>query len=111
MEMTMAELEGKGVKITLHGRLDTPGVGAIETRFAAAAARKNAIVDLSDVTFLASLGIGMLIGAARALKRSGHIFVLYGAPVRVSETLHNSGLAEILPMAADEAGALQLLEH
>jgi anti-anti-sigma factor len=109
MEMTLADIGDKGVKITLRGRLDTPGVTQIETRFAAAATRNNALVDLSNVSFLASLGIGMLIGAARAVKKSGHTIVLYGAPERVIETLQSAGLAQILPVAADETTALRLL--
>lgn len=109
MEMTTAELEEQGVKIALRGRLDTPGVGAIESRFAAAAARKNALVDLSGVTFLASMGIRMLITAARGLKSSGHRLVLFGAQALVREVLENAGLAQIMPIAADESSALQLL--
>jgi anti-anti-sigma factor len=109
MEMTTAELAGQGVKIALRGRLDTPGVGAIETRFAAAAARKNALIDLSDVTFLASMGIRMLITAARGLKSSGHKLVLFGASALVGEVLENAGLAQIMPIAADEQSALELL--
>jgi anti-anti-sigma factor len=109
MEMTYSELEDQGILIALHGRLDTPGVGAIETRFAAAASRKNALVDLSEVTFLASMGIRMLLTAARGLKLSGHRLVLFGAPTLVGEVLENSGLNQILPVAPDEATARQIL--
>jgi anti-anti-sigma factor len=109
MEMTLSEIENKGIRIALHGRLDTPGVGAIESRFAAAAARKNALVDLSDVTFLASMGIRMLLSAARGLKLSGHKIVLFGAPALVGEVLEHAGLDQIVPIAPDENTALQLL--
>ena len=109
MEMTMSELNDQGVRIALRGRLDTPGVGAIETTFAAAAARKNALVDLSEVSFLASMGIRMLITAARGLKSSGHKLVLFGAPALVREVLENAGLAQIMPIVSDESSALQFL--
>lgn len=111
MEMTLVELDGNDVKIALHGRLDTLGVTAIEDRFAAAAARRNVVVDLSDVSFLGSLGIGMLIGAGRALTRSGNRIVLCSATARVNETIQNAGLGQILPMAPDEASALRLLDR
>ncbi|MEO7760793.1 MAG: STAS domain-containing protein [Casimicrobiaceae bacterium] len=107
--MTYSELHEKGVKIALHGRLDTTGVGAIETRFAAAAARKNTLVDLSDVTFLASMGIRMLISAARSLKLSGNRLVLFGAPTLVGEVLDNAGLGQIIAIAPDEGRALEML--
>jgi hypothetical protein len=47
MEMTLMELPDNAVMIALRGRLDTPGVDAIEAKFAAAAKKKNALVDLS----------------------------------------------------------------
>ena len=109
MEITTTPLHDDGVKIGLRGRLDTPGVGAIETRFATSAARRDAVVDLSGVTFLASMGIRMLISAARSLKLSGHKLVLFGANALVNEVLENAGLAQIMLIAADENTALQLL--
>lgn len=109
MEMTTVDIDDKGIRIALNGRLDTPGVGTIETRFAAAAARKNAVVDLSGVTFLASMGIRMLISAARGLKMSGHKLVLYAPQALVGEVLDNAGLDQIVPIVPDESSALKLL--
>ena len=109
MEMRLSEVEDNAVKVTLHGRLDTTGVSGIETRFAAATARKNALVDLTEVSFLASMGIRMLISAARTLRQSGHKLVLVGPQSLVGEVLENAGLGQIVPIAADERAALQLL--
>jgi len=60
-------------KVVLAGRLDTAGVDRVETRFGAAIvpAGKNTVVDLTQVTFLASMGIRMLIATTRALSRKG----------------------------------------
>ena len=109
MNMTLSEVQDNAFGIALHGRLDTAGVDAIETRFAAAAARRNALVDLSDVSFLASMGIRMLLSAARTLKLSGHTLVLVGPGAIVAEVLEDSGLGQIVPIASDEHDALQLL--
>ncbi len=60
MDLEVIDLGGNTVKIVLSGRLDTPG-DRLETRFIAecAATSGNAIIDLSNVTSIASLGIRM----------------------------------------------------
>ncbi len=64
---------GEVRRVVLVGRLDTAGVDVVETRFGAAIVPngKDTIVDLSGVTFLASMGIRMLISTTRALSRKG----------------------------------------
>ena len=94
--------------VELDGRLDTAGVGAIETPFAAmtAAAGRAAIVDLSKVSFLASLGVRLFISTARAVERKGHKLVLFGATPAVTEIIETMGLEEIVPVVATRAKAL-----
>jgi len=67
-------------KVVLVGRLDTAGVDLVETKFGAAIVPngKNTIVDLTQVTFLASMGIRMLISTTRALSRKGGKLVMVG---------------------------------
>ncbi len=93
--------------VELDGRLDTAGVGAIETAFAAmtAAVGQPAIVDLTRVTFLASLGVRLFISTARAVDRKGHKLVLFGATPAVTEIIETMGLEEIVPVVATQAEA------
>lgn len=86
-------------RVRLAGRLDTDGAAAIEVRFNAAtsAAAENAIVDLSQVTFIASMGIGILIGAARALRDREHAMVVVARDL-VAEALRSTGFDEIVPI-------------
>ena len=109
IDMTFSELDDNGLRISLRGRLDPTGVDAIETRFAAATAKKNALVDLSGVTFLASTGIRMLISAAHAHKLTGHKLVLFRPQALVGEALENAGVDQFLPIESDEGAALQRL--
>jgi anti-sigma B factor antagonist len=109
MEMTLMELRDNAIKISLSGRLDTPGVDAIETKFAAAAKRKNALVDLSGVSFLASMGIRMIFSSARGLKASGCRMILLAPRELVNEVLENAGVNQIIPVVPDEQQALALL--
>jgi anti-anti-sigma factor len=102
---------GDVTRIVLVGRLDTRGVDEVENNFGAAvvATGKHTIVDLSQVTFLASLGIRMLISNARALSRKGSKLVMYGAGIGVQDVIEITALAEIIPLAASESDALRLL--
>jgi anti-anti-sigma factor len=88
------------LRVALIGKLDIAGVGAIETKFLAvtAGARKSVIVDLSDVDFIGSLGIGMLMGAARSLKRAGAGMVLLDPQVFVERVLVAARIPDAIPL-------------
>lgn len=98
-------------KLVLVGRLDSGTVGAVETPFTAAvaAAGRSAVLDLSGLDFLSSLGIRLLLSAARVVSRRGGRVVLFGAQPMVAEVLAAMALEEVLPMAATEAEAMAML--
>jgi anti-anti-sigma factor len=111
MEMTVADA-GAGVTcIRLNGRLDAAGADLIGLRFTAAVAPagRNAIVDLSGVTFLASMGMRLLISTARALGARQSRLVLFGAQGLVQEALEQAALDQIMPITATEQLALAAL--
>jgi anti-anti-sigma regulatory factor len=60
-------------RVRLVGRLDSAGVGKVDLRFLAstAGAGIDSIADLSQVAFVASLGIRMLVDAGRTLAAKG----------------------------------------
>ncbi len=99
------------VRVALTGRLDTPGVDSVETRFAASLVPtgKNAVVDLSRVTFIASMGIRMLISVARSMKQRHAQLALYNPQPLVKETLDSVSLSEIVPVVDDELAAIAAL--
>ena len=111
MEMTISELQDNALKISLHGRLDTPGVDAIETKFTVAAKGRNALVDLSGVSFVASMGIRMFFSSARVLKAAGCRLILVAPRGMVNEVLENAGVSQIIPVVPDEERALELLRQ
>jgi anti-anti-sigma factor len=98
-------------KLVLAGRLDSSTVGAVEIPFTAAVAAsgRSALLDLSGVEFLSSLGIRLLLSCARVVTRRGGRLVLFGAQPMVTEVLTAMALQEILPMAETEAEAMALL--
>jgi anti-sigma B factor antagonist len=95
-------------KIALEGRLDTAGVSRIEIPFGARAAAggRAVIVDLSQVSFIASLGVRLFISSARALAAKGGRMVLFAPTAGVAEIIDVMGLGEIIPVVADEPAAL-----
>lgn len=107
MELQFSEVGGV-TKATLEGRLDTLGVGQIETRFVSAVVPKSlpTVVDLSGVSFIASLGIRMLLSTARALSREGSKLAVYGAQAQVMEIIETTAISEIIPVLETESEAL-----
>jgi anti-anti-sigma factor len=111
MDIEVTELDGNLTCIRLNGRLDSPGVDRVETRFVAAlvAAGRSAVVDLSGVSFLASMGIRMLISSGRALNLKGAKMVLFGATSLVQNVLDHVALDQIIPVVATEQEAIKRL--
>jgi len=108
VEMSVTELDGPITCVRLAGRLDAPGADRIGIRFTATvvARQANAIVDLSGVTFVASLGLRLLISAARGLDQKGRRLVLFGATELVQGVLDNVALDQIVPIVATEDEAI-----
>jgi anti-sigma B factor antagonist len=99
-------------RIWLGGRMDMIGVGEIELPFTALAASRpiSVLVDLTGVTFLASVGLRCIIQSAKALDlKGGRMALLVGENPLVRGTLETVGVGEIIPMFSDESAALQSL--
>lgn len=110
MEMQVSDIGGV-THAKLIGRLDANGADAISLKFTAgvAATGKPAVVDLSEVSFVASLGLRLLISTARTLHSKGAKLALYGANALVQEVFDDAALDQILPIVPDEAAAVAAL--
>lgn len=94
--------------IRISGRLDILGTGEIEGKFAALAATEklHLIVDLSEVSFLASIGIRAIITNAKAQQQRGGRMVLFvGDNLPVAKTLESTGIDALVPMFTELADA------
>lgn len=107
MQFESATLAGDITHITLNGRLDIQGTQAIEQRFSFATTVRpeKIIVDLSRVTFLASIGIRMLVASARAQANRGGKLVLAAPAPLVREVLETAGIDQLIPLAPDVSAA------
>ncbi len=110
MEMQVTEIAPQTIRVTLTGRLDMAGAEKIDLGFSAVAgANRRIMVDLSAVTFLASIGIRtLLVGAKTVLRRGGKLVLLNPLP-DVEEVLEVTGVTDLMPVARNEAAALAAL--
>ena len=96
--------------VALDGRLDLEGTGEIDLQFTSrtVAQRKPTVIDLKGVVFLASIGMRMLVTAAKSLNRYGHRCVLLNPRENVRDALEMAGLGQILLIASTENDAFRL---
>ncbi len=108
MNLTLesSELSGGIRLLKLRGNIDLMGVNAVSTRFYAFCGGEapQVRVDLSAVEFVASLGIGMLLQAAKTVKaRGGQLQFLNPTPA-VHAALEISGLNQFVIQGDAAAG-------
>src|SRR5262245_27865844 len=100
MNLEVGELENGITKISLSGRLDVEGALEIDGEFnQIVEGKKNVLVDLSEVTFIASLGIRTLITGAKATASNGGKMVLLDPQLNVEKVLRTSRVDTVIPIA------------
>jgi anti-anti-sigma factor len=111
MRLTEEMLAGNITRISLDGRMDIDGTQAIDQQFSylTTARQGRFAVDLSRVSFIASIGIRMLLTAARAQANRGGRLVLVGPDPMGRKVLETAGVDQLVPIAADLDGARGLL--
>ena len=111
MELEIKNQSDQITHLALRGRLDTAGVGQVELRFTAHTVprAKPLLVDMSEVTYIASLGLRMLLTVAKALNLRGVKMVLLSPQPAVQQVLSLSGFDQLIPVRNDEGTALAFL--
>lgn len=86
--------------VALVGRLDAGGVEEMETSFAEATTVRGlpAVVDMSGITFMSSLGIGFLFTNTKKLKKAGCKLVLLKPQGMVESVLRTSKMDKVMPI-------------
>jgi anti-anti-sigma factor len=99
MEIKEEQINGSITKIILSGRLDIQGVGEIETKFSGmtASPRMAIITDMSNVPYISSIGIRLLISSVKAINARKGKFALFGTQPDVNMVIIISGLDKIIP--------------
>lgn len=112
MDLQVQQLADGIDRVNLAGRLDSAGVEAIDHRLSALTATQAAcvLVDLSQVSFLASIGIRTLLTNARALRQRGGKMALLSPQTLVEEVLRVTGIESMIPIFHDVAAASAALK-
>ena len=77
MQIVISDEAGSTAKLGLTGKLDIAGAEVIAIPLATlAGGKKGVVIDMSGVTFLASIGIRHLVSATKTLARKGGKLVL-----------------------------------
>lgn len=97
--------------VAVRGKLDAAGVGEADLKLTSQTVprRKPAVIDLVEVGFIASLGIGMLVAIARAMRSQNAGVVVVVGPSAVREVLETAHIGHLVPLAATREEALRTL--
>ncbi|MFY9643180.1 MAG: STAS domain-containing protein [Rhodomicrobium sp.] len=109
MNFDTVELENGITKVVLSGRMDIEGASAVDLKFSVlAGAKKRIAVDLTDVSFMASMGIRTLMLSAKAAVNKGGKMVLVNPQPSVEKVLRTTGVDTIMPIVPtiDEASRI-----
>lgn len=99
MRMDTEEVAPGVIRANFDGRLDVGGTQQIDLPFnALAGSRPALVVDLSKVTFIASLGVRLLIVAGRTVQRKGGRMVLLQPCPEVEAVLVSTGADIVVPV-------------
>ena len=82
--------------LRLHGELDVAAIPIFEAELEQVSMRELVIVDLTDLEFIDSSGIGALVRADQRAAEAGRRFALIRGSGQVSQLLELTGLAERL---------------
>ncbi len=109
MQIDKTDLGDSVTRLKLAGRLDINGSAMAEIPLSLAAKNcRRLVIDMSEVSYVASLGVRHLVMAAKALDRGGGKLVLFSVTEPVAEILTTMGITDIIPLAASESAALAL---
>jgi len=113
MRLEVEWLDDEILKVNLDGRLDVEGTQAIDMKFTALTASRKAavLVDMSNVSFLASIGMRTLLSSAKAVSNRGGKMVLLNPQPMVREVLDRTGVAALIPVFDDLADAKAALSE
>ncbi len=93
------------------GELDAYTVGEFRETLGGVAEAKSLLIDLSDVPFMDSAGLGALIGGIRRIREAGGEVAVACSRQSLTRLLHTTGFDRIVPVAESiEEAATALAE-
>lgn len=109
MPLTASVLHDDGVAlIALAGELDLEGLADVHAAVQQTLAQglSHLVVDLSELRFCDSSGLGVLLRAARAARSAGGACVIAGASGAVARLFAITAMDQVVPLEPDVSSAL-----
>ena len=93
------------------GRLDTAAASAFEHQVQTAAGPGNGpvLINLTNLTYISSMGLRVILAAAKRIAAQGGRLVLCAPQKQVAEVFEISGFNTIVPIYPDQETALAAL--
>jgi len=103
MRLQFNELENSIRLIKLIGALDLSGSYSIEVEFVRHCAGEgvHVLVDLSEVDYISSIGVHMMINAANSIASRGGKMALFNPQPSVMDVLDLTGILQVIPIYSD----------
>lgn len=108
--MTIAiESTDKAHIISLQGQVNSSNAATVETEVLDVVAKgaKNMLLNMTELSYISSAGLRVVLVLAKRLKQAGGKLVIYGMQSHVREVFDISGFLAILNVTASRAEALE----
>ncbi len=110
MQIVIDDEGGSVARVSLVGKLDIQGAEIVALPLATVSGGKqNVLIDMSGVSFIASIGIRHLVSAAKALSRKGGQLILISPTDIVESVLTTAGITSMIPTVGSESEARALI--
>ena len=108
--MTIAiEPTDKAHIIALQGQVNSSNAATVETEVLSVVTQgaKNVLLNMTELSYISSAGLRVVLVLAKRLKQAGGKLVIYGMQPHVREVFDISGFLAILNVAGTRAEALE----
>lgn len=107
MELKIEDLPGGIVLAVLNGRMDIDGALAVDQRFSALGGVPNRrlVIDMSDVSFVASMGLRTLMMCAKSITQKGGKAAIANPQPNVLKVLETSGVTDLFSVSPSREAA------
>lgn len=110
MKLTIVPRDDDVIHVLLSGRLDSSGAKAVSDQLAEAIGDppQATLVDISEIEFLGSAGLDLLIVSSKRVLSAGYHLVLVNPTEMVEMVLRVGRLDRVMPITRDLDGATEL---
>lgn len=107
-DITVDSIDGVA-EFRLTGQLDSPSADSARRKLATAVGLDRVLFDLSGLSYIDPVGVGVLVGAVRRVQEAQGLVVLVMAQKAVAQVLFASGVNHLVDFAQTPEEASQYL--